>query len=388
MRANLQVKVNGELAGSLYQEDGKHLYRYEEGAEAARFVSLTMPVRRQEYQHDALFPVFEMHLPEGYLLALLKRHYAKLVGGDDFSLLGLMAPSIKGRLEYANSADAAEYLSLQELLQPQDKNLFQELAERFALHSPISGVQPKVLAPVLNKATLKLEQYIVKAWGDEYPQLALNEYWCMRVAQAAGIPVPEFYLSEDKALFIMKRFDLTHDGKALGFEDFCVLQGKSSEQKYEGTYEQLVKTLHQFLPASERHQAMQHFFKMMVVNQVLQNGDAHLKNFGVIYSDLHDVRLAPAYDIVSTTAYIRNDSSALLMMGSNKWWPKKHLLQFGVRACDLSLKQAEALYEECIEGLRVISADLQGEIKSAHHEDELAILQHLQRLINEELEEQ
>ena len=106
--ASLRVKVNGALAGALYKEQGKHFFRYDMAQQLTNFVSLTMPVRRSEYQHSQLFPIFEMHLPEGYLLALLKRHYAKLVGSDDFNLLGLMAPSIRGRLEYsAASAPSA-----------------------------------------------------------------------------------------------------------------------------------------------------------------------------------------------------------------------------------------------------------------------------------------
>ena len=90
------------------------------------------------------------------------------------------------------------------------------------LRSALSGVQPKVLARVEDKAALGVDDYIVKAWEENYPQLALNEYWCMRVVQAAGIPVPEFYLSKDERLFIMKRFDLIASGQALGFEDLCV----------------------------------------------------------------------------------------------------------------------------------------------------------------------
>lgn len=45
----------------------------------------------------------------------------------------------------------------------------------FEMHLPISGVQPKILAQLKNKATLQLDSYIVKSWGAEYPELALNE---------------------------------------------------------------------------------------------------------------------------------------------------------------------------------------------------------------------
>jgi len=48
------------------------------------------------------------------------------------------------------------------------------------------------------------------------------------------------------------------------------------------------------------------------------NGDAHLKNFGLLYRDPlgADARLAPAYDIVNTTAYIEEDTLALQLAGS------------------------------------------------------------------------
>ncbi|MDQ7047706.1 MAG: hypothetical protein Q9M39_08875 [Sulfurovum sp.] len=42
------------------------------------------------------------------------------------------------------------------------------------------------LTKVENKATLKLEEYIVKSWGKEYPELALNEYYCMKVVKYAN----------------------------------------------------------------------------------------------------------------------------------------------------------------------------------------------------------
>ena len=42
----------------------------------------------------------------------------------------------------------------------------------------------------------------------------------------------------------------------------------------------------------------------MVFNWLLGNTDAHVKNFSLLYSPgLRRVRLAPAYDLVSTAAY-------------------------------------------------------------------------------------
>ena len=40
---------------------------------------------------------------------------------------------------------------------------------------------------------MKFEHFIVKSWEDDYPNLALNEYFCMRAIQYANLPTPEFY---------------------------------------------------------------------------------------------------------------------------------------------------------------------------------------------------
>src|SRR5699024_10497633 len=40
-------------------------------------------------------------------------------------------------------------------------------------------------------------------------------------------------------------------------------------------------------------------------------GDMHLKNWSLIYRDRHHAELSPAYDFVSTIAYIPGDKSAL-----------------------------------------------------------------------------
>ena len=69
---------------------------------------------------------------------------------------------------------------------------------------------------------------------------------------------------------------------------------------------------------------------------MLRNGDAHLKNFGVLYdSPPGIVEFAPVYDVVTTTAYITKDVPALTLAGTKKWWPRKILEKFA--ATHLSL---------------------------------------------------
>ena len=377
MNDSLHVKVDEGVVGDLVFENGEYIFSYQT-QEKTDFISLTMPVRAKDYTHINLHPFFEMHLPEGYLLSIIKKHFAKIARTDDFGLLQLMSPSIVGRVSYEsqkNMGDSA--LTLDELLHSKDEKLFDELVERFALSSALSGVQPKVIARVQNKATLKLDQYIVKSWGEDYKELSLNEYYCMKVVQYAGVPTLEFFLSDDEKLFVMKRFDILENGELLGFEDMCVLQAKQREDKYSGSYEQVAKTIQTFVSGKNKKTALINFYKMIVINNLLQNGDAHLKNFGLIYNDIDNITLAPAYDVISTTVYIKNDVPALHLLGSKKWWERKFLLRFGMESCFLSQKEANENYDQCLNAMDKVSQEIEPRISSEKSGDKREMIEKL-----------
>lgn len=385
MADRLAVRVFQQAAGNLLRENKEYIFNYDTHAQKDDFISLTMPVRGKGYIYPRLHPIFEMHLPEGYLLSVIKKHFSKLTDTGDFGLLQLLAPSVRGRVNYAATNKQHSALSLEDLLHPKQEDLFSELVSRFALVSPLSGVQPKVLAQVENKATLKLDDYIVKAWGADYPQLALNEFFCMQVVKKAGIEVPEFYLSDDDALFIMRRFDIDSEGRSLGFEDLCVLQAKSRDDKYSGSCEKIAKSIKIFTSPRYKMRSLQQFFKMVVLNNRLQNGDAHLKNFGLLYEDKNSIRLAPAYDVVSTTFYAKNDIAALTLLGSKKWWDRKFLIRFGVETCDLSVKQTILLYDECEHALSIVNKEVQARLAIEPIPQKRLLLEHLSCLMDDNI---
>ncbi|MGB7401607.1 MAG: type II toxin-antitoxin system HipA family toxin [Arcobacter sp.] len=372
----LNVKVNSNSSGNLIKEDNEFIFSYD-CEEKNNFISLLMPVRSKPFIHNKLHPIFEMHLPEGYLLSIIKKHFSKLTKTDDFGLLKVMSDSIKGRLSYeSNFIKADDSLSLDDLLHTKKDNLFDELVTKFALNSAISGVQPKVLALIKNKATLKVDDYIVKSWGADYKELALNEYYCMEIVRRSNIEVPEFYISDDEKLFIMKRFDKVDD-KYIGFEDMCVLMGKQRDDKYEGSHEQIVKTIKTFVSPQHKKSSLIQFFKMTYLNFLLKNGDAHLKNFGLIYTGIDDIKLAPAYDVVSTTVYIKNDIPALLLLGSKKWWDNKYIERFGIQTCDLTKKEINKAISECDNAIKIVKKQLSIRLETESNEDKKELLKKL-----------
>ena len=56
------------------------------------------------------------------------------------------------------------------------------------------------------------------------------------------------------------------------------------------------------------------------MNILLANGDAHLKNWSLLYQDQVTPRLSPAYDIVTTSVYIDNETQFALNLGKAKEW--------------------------------------------------------------------
>jgi serine/threonine-protein kinase HipA len=348
----IKVWTDAAEAGLLdrHSERGS-TFAYLAGIPPARAVSVTMPMRLESW--SALFglvPIFEMNLPEGVLRERLRLAFAKATGTfDEFDLLSIVGRSQVGRIRYTGDKEQLQedvpFQSVDEILERRrGGDLFRYLLEKFASFSGISGVQPKILVRD-EKAFAEMEQtghrllqsykgatHIVKMWvPNEYPQLATNEYFCLEVARKCGLDVPPFRLAEDGMALVIDRFDLRMDGTYRGFEDFCVLNGRRTDEKYRGSYEtSVLKRFEQFANSTHVNEDMERLFTLIALNCTLRNGDAHLKNFGIVYDDVQgEARLAPVYDLVTTSVYLLKDSMALTLNGTTKWASAKELQRLG-----------------------------------------------------------
>lgn len=370
----LKVYINKSYCGNLAYEDEKYVFNYLENN--SDIVSLTMPIRSSSWDSKKLHPIFQMNLPEGALKEAIVNHFAKIQTMDDINLLKLIGPYMLGRVKFEKIISEKDTLQLDKILSNTKQNLFDELMERFAIHSGVSGVQPKLLLKAHNKTTMKFEHFIVKSWEDDYPNLALNEYFCMRAIQNANLPTPEFYLSDNLKMFIMKRFDVLEDDSYLGFEDMCVLTARGTSQKYDGSYEECVRVIKDVISPQKRKESLTIFFKAIIMNHLLQNGDGHLKNYGILYkNDFDDSCLAPIYDVITTTVYIKNDIPALRLSDGKLWWKEKTYKTFAKQSCGLSNKEYETIISDCINAIMITKKEIQ-EYKT----DDLNIIKFLDEL--------
>ncbi len=347
---NLKVFINKNICGDLYKEEDKYIFNYKDDAQ--EILSLTMPIRAESWSSKKLHPIFQMNLPEGALKDVIRNHFAKIKTMDEMGFLELIGPYVLGRVKYNKILKDKETLHLDEILYNNSENLFEELLEKFAITSGVSGVQPKLLLTAQNKTTMKFEHYIVKSWTNEYPQLAINEYFCMRAIQNANLQTEEFYLSEDLSMFVCKRFDVNDDNSYLGFEDMCVLTARGTEEKYDGSYEEIAKVIKDVIPIENRKNTLKTFFKALIMNHLLQNGDGHLKNYGILYNkDFTDSYFAPIYDVITTTVYIKEDIPALSLSDGKLWWKNKTYKNFAKNSCMINNKEYEEILYECKESI-------------------------------------
>ncbi len=178
------------------------------------------------------------------------------------------------------------------------------------------------------------DEWIVKPPHPTYPNVPANEYTMMLLAAAAGIQTPEVKLVQlgdidlaglaglsipqwETWAYAVKRYDRTANGR-VHVEDFAQVFNVPADQEYKATnYDTIGRLIFDLFP--NRFEQLAEFIRRLVVNILIGNGDAHLKNWSVIYQDKVTPQLAPAYDLVSTIHYVANDSLALNLGGEKRF---------------------------------------------------------------------
>ncbi len=187
----------------------------------------------------------------------------------------------------------------------------------------------------------ELGSWIVKTPSSRHKFVPANEYTSMRLASLVGIDIPDIRMvtmndlenlppinlpDEDQA-YAIRRFDRGENNRRIHTEDFAQVLFKYPHDKYQGAnYEQIARVLYQY--SGNPLDDVQQLARRLLVNILLANGDAHLKNWSLIYKDGVTPGLAPAYDIVTTRLYIKNETNFALNLGGTKSWYDVNLNHF------------------------------------------------------------
>ena len=177
-----------------------------------------------------------------------------------------------------------------------------------------------------------LGDWIIKTPSTKYKNVPLNEYTAMSLAAMIGVDIPDIKLvdrnridnlpqinlPDESQAFAIKRFD-RNDNTRIHMEDFAQILVKYPHEKYEGAnYEQMGRVIYEY--SGDGLADAQQLARRLLANILLANGDAHLKNWSLLYEDRVTPRLSPAYDIVTTSVYIEDERRYALNLGKTKDW--------------------------------------------------------------------
>jgi serine/threonine-protein kinase HipA len=193
----------------------------------------------------------------------------------------------------------------------------------------ISGIQTKI-SLVVREGRLEMTesggQYILKPIPQGAFQrleiVPINEHLTMQIArQVFAVDVAENALvafADGELAYIVRRFDVQSDGTRSLQEDFAQIAGKSEENagknyKYDYSYEEIGELIRNCVAAYRVD--LERYFKLIVFNYLVNNGDAHTKNFSLIRNEqTGEYNLTPAYDLLNTRLHLPNELRTALSL--------------------------------------------------------------------------
>ncbi|MGH2904806.1 MAG: type II toxin-antitoxin system HipA family toxin [Solirubrobacteraceae bacterium] len=338
---SLGVYWDGDEVGRLERAGDQtraYTFRY---TETSRQISLSLPVRQEHFSVAESRPFFEALLPEGAIREQIASQL-KLAASDSYGLLEKLGRDCAGALQIVEARRTSEVPSAQ-WLEDRELDLLIEGLPRHPLGMHAEDEHLRLsLAGVQRKAILVRDgngrfgrpldglpsTHILKPElpGSEYPELATNEYFCIRTAAQCGLPTASVQLVTvaGRPCLVVDRFDREPPAvpgephQRVHQEDLCQALGLTPDFKYQKngwrlpSYRALADLLdrHSPSPGLDRLAGAQ----AALVHFLLGNADAHAKNISLLYVD-DGVRLAPLYDVVSTAVYPELSTELALSIG-------------------------------------------------------------------------
>ena len=287
-------------------------------------------------RNQKIHPILSNLLPEGSMREWISKHL-KVHIDNEFQIFSFLGSDLPGALI---AEPMLEHQVPENLIASHGRPKIQNFSIKKQTNKfSLAGVQMKFSMKekkgrysIANKNVLG--DWIVKPPSTNHQHVPENEFTAMTLASLAGIDIPDIKLialskidnlpninlPNEQLAYAIKRFDRDNN-KRIHMEDFAQVLVKYPHEKYDkANYEQIGKILYDY--SGDALIDTQQFARRLLVNILLANGDAHIKNWSLLYSDQVTPRLAPAYDIVTTSVYIKDERHYALNLGKNKDWYK------------------------------------------------------------------
>lgn len=272
-----------------------------------------------------VMPFFSNLLPEGYMRKYLAER-AGVKSVREFFLLWVLGLDLPGAITIKPADGEAWPPGAHDHVG--DDHGGHDAPHENALRFSLAGVQLKFSAINDARAGLTIPakgvggSWIVKLPSREFEGVPENEFSMMTLARLIGMDVPAIELIDIDTIgdlpkgidrlkgqaLAIERFDRLPNGETVHIEDFAQVFGVYPEEKYEKAS---ARNIARVIAAEGSENDVVEFIRRLTFNTLIGNADMHLKNWSLIYPDRRRAALAPAYDFVSTIAYIRDEKAAL-----------------------------------------------------------------------------
>ena len=330
----LRVQLNNRPVGRLQKaSSGAIDFQYDPewlNRDRAIPISLSLPLREDAYRGAVVTAVFDNLLPDS---DAIRRRVAEKVGAegiDAYSLLTAIGRDCVGALQFVHDDDHhrddsdGKTIQGESLSDGQIEKLLKGLAQAplgltrdDEFRISVAGAQEKTALLRLDGQWLKPHgttptTHIFKGAIGELPNgidlshSVENEYYCLRLADAFGLPVNNADIGtfgKTKAL-VIERFDRrwTKDGRLLRIpqEDFCQALSVPPTLKYQSDGgPNLVKVLDLLKGSDDPTRDQQIVLKAQIFFWLIGATDGHAKNFSIFLAPGGSYRLTPLYDILT-----------------------------------------------------------------------------------------
>ena len=327
---SLYVYFEDRLIGKLTRdEELMHSFQYDESwlnSQNKFQLSLVLPLQAEPFGNKLTLSFFENLIPEGEVRQVLGKDYGikssfeflKEFGKD---CAGAIIVSSYSTSPFNKLKQGKNEIEMSEVYKAIDnkRSVAEVISQVNSGYLSLAGAQDK-FAAIYERGKLFLPTngapttHIVKVpiWRMGVKESVYNELYCMKLAGAVGLNVPNCFLLEESnhPLFIVERYDreIGNDGYAhrLHQQDFCQAQGIISDDKYEekggpkirDNYELIRESvsIKNVLPSTFA------FLDWVCFNLLIGNNDSHSKNISLLLKG-DKTELAPFYDLLCTAIY-------------------------------------------------------------------------------------